>query len=177
MLDCNFTDTKCLHDRELSKILTRRWRVKSWCWHWSGPRGQPSETKTTKSPLPFTPPSSPLVMSLQLRVPRPSPTMRFLTHPMVIRKPFLPSLLFFFLSINQFFNCWFFRCLLVHCVLCADEVSVDHWNELNDEYAFVYANPEKGSEKVLVKCLVMNDKLLVHALTQGSSEPLSLEIE
>ena len=61
--------------------------------------------------------------------------------------------------------------------MCADEVSVDHWNELNDEYAFVYANPEKGSEKVLVKCLVMNDKLLVHALTQGSSEPISLEIE
>ncbi|KAG5011963.1 hypothetical protein JHK82_024138 [Glycine max] len=58
-----------------------------------------------------------------------------------------------------------------------DEVSVDHWNELNDEYAFVYANPEKGSEKVLVKCLVMNDKLLVHAFTQGSSEPLSLEID
>ncbi|CAJ1962501.1 unnamed protein product [Sphenostylis stenocarpa] len=57
-----------------------------------------------------------------------------------------------------------------------DEVSADHWNELNDEYAFVYANPEKGSEKVLVKCLVMNDNLLVHALSQGSSEPLSLEI-
>ncbi|KAL2329491.1 hypothetical protein Fmac_017072 [Flemingia macrophylla] len=58
-----------------------------------------------------------------------------------------------------------------------DEVPVDHWNELNDEYAFVYANPEKGSEKVLVKCLVMNDKLLIHALSQGSSEPLSLEID
>ncbi|TKY66841.1 proteasome inhibitor [Spatholobus suberectus] len=58
-----------------------------------------------------------------------------------------------------------------------DEVPVDHWNELNDEYAFVYANPEKGSEKLLVKCLVMNDRLLVHALSQGSSEPLSLEID
>ncbi|XP_020224674.1 probable proteasome inhibitor [Cajanus cajan] len=58
-----------------------------------------------------------------------------------------------------------------------DEVPVDRWNELNDEYAFVYANPEKSSEKVLVKCLPMNDKLLVHALSQGSSEPLSLEIE
>ncbi|WVY94697.1 hypothetical protein V8G54_033785 [Vigna mungo] len=58
-----------------------------------------------------------------------------------------------------------------------DEVSVDNWNELNEEYAFVYANPEKGSEKVLVKCLVMNDKLLVHVLSQGSSEPLSLEID
>lgn len=87
--------------------------------------------------------------------------------------PFILLLLFFL----QFFLVGFFRCLLMHCVLYADEVSVDHWNELNDEYAFVYANPEKGSEKVLVKCLVMNDKLLVHAFTQGSSEPLSLEIE
>ncbi|XP_027352081.1 probable proteasome inhibitor isoform X2 [Abrus precatorius] len=57
-----------------------------------------------------------------------------------------------------------------------DEVPVDHWNELNDEYAFVYANPEKGSKKVLVKCLVMNDKLLVHALSEESSEPFHLEI-
>ncbi|KAJ1384285.1 PI31 proteasome regulator, N-terminal, partial [Sesbania bispinosa] len=57
-----------------------------------------------------------------------------------------------------------------------DEVSVDHWNELNDEYAFVYANPEKGSKKVLVKCLVMNEKLLVHALSEGFSKPLRLEI-
>ncbi|ESW19716.1 hypothetical protein PHAVU_006G149300 [Phaseolus vulgaris] len=58
-----------------------------------------------------------------------------------------------------------------------DEVSVDNWNELNEEYAFVYANPEKGSEKVLVKSLVMNDKLLVNVLSQGSSEPISLEID
>lgn len=58
-----------------------------------------------------------------------------------------------------------------------DEVSVDHWNELNDEYAFVYANSEKeGLKKVLVKCLVMNGKLLVHALSQGFKEPLHLEI-
>lgn len=57
-----------------------------------------------------------------------------------------------------------------------DEVSVDHWNELIDEYAFVYVNPENGSKKVLVKCLVMNEKLLVHALSEGFSEPLHLEI-
>ncbi|XP_028783439.1 probable proteasome inhibitor isoform X2 [Neltuma alba] len=57
-----------------------------------------------------------------------------------------------------------------------DEVSVDHWNELDDEYAFVYMNPEKGSKKVLVKCLVMNDKLLVDALSEESSEPAHLEI-
>lgn len=70
-----------------------------------------------------------------------------------------------------------FLCLLMCCDLFVDEVSVDNWNELNEEYAFVYANPDKVSEKVLVKCLVMNDKLLVHVLSQGSSEPLSLEIE
>lgn len=63
------------------------------------------------------------------------------------------------------------------CVLCVDEVSVDHWNELNDEYAFVYANSEKGEKKVLVKCLVMNGKLLVDALSEGFKEPLHLEIK
>ncbi|KAF7845438.1 putative proteasome inhibitor isoform X2 [Senna tora] len=57
-----------------------------------------------------------------------------------------------------------------------DEVAVDHWNELDDEYAFVYANPENRSKKVLLKCLVMNDKLLVDALCGGSSEALHLEI-
>lgn len=58
-----------------------------------------------------------------------------------------------------------------------DEVGMDQWNELDDEYAFVYVNPEKGSKKVLVKCLVMNDKLLVDALADGSSEPVHLEIK
>ncbi|XP_021829579.1 probable proteasome inhibitor isoform X1 [Prunus avium] len=57
-----------------------------------------------------------------------------------------------------------------------DEVGMDQWNELDDEYAFVYVNPEKGSKNVLVKCLVMNDKLLVDALADGSSEPVHLEI-
>ncbi|KAJ7950242.1 Proteasome inhibitor-related [Quillaja saponaria] len=57
-----------------------------------------------------------------------------------------------------------------------DEVGNDRWNERDDEYAFVYINPEKGSKKVLVKCLVMGDKLLVHALSQGVSEPSHLEI-
>ncbi|MED6171426.1 hypothetical protein PIB30_117457 [Stylosanthes scabra] len=57
-----------------------------------------------------------------------------------------------------------------------EEVSVDHWNELNDEYAFVYANPEKGSNKVILKCLVMNQKLLLDALSQASSDPVHLEI-
>lgn len=70
-----------------------------------------------------------------------------------------------------------FLILIYVLLLYVDEVSVDHWNELNDEYAFVYANPDKGSKKVLVKCLVMNEKLLVHALSEGFSEPLHLEIK
>ncbi|KAJ4704564.1 Proteasome inhibitor-related [Melia azedarach] len=57
-----------------------------------------------------------------------------------------------------------------------DEVGIDHWNELDDSYTFVYINPEKGSKKVLVKCLVMKDKLLVSALADGASEPVHLEI-
>lgn len=54
---------------------------------------------------------------------------------------------------------------------------MDNWNEVEDNYAFVYSNPEKGSKKVLVKCLVMNDKLLVDVLKEGASEPLHLELE
>ncbi|CAI9779075.1 unnamed protein product [Fraxinus pennsylvanica] len=57
-----------------------------------------------------------------------------------------------------------------------DEVGLENWNEDEDNYAFVYSNPDKGSQKVLVKCLVMNDKLLVDALKEGDSEPLHLEI-
>ncbi|KAB1224218.1 putative proteasome inhibitor [Morella rubra] len=56
-----------------------------------------------------------------------------------------------------------------------DEVGTDQWNEQDDEYAFVYTSPEKG-KKVLVKCLAMNDKLLVDALAEGASEPVHLEI-
>ena len=40
------------------------------------------------------------------------------------------------------------------CV-CADKVGIEEWNEQEDKYAFVYINPEKDSEKVLVKCLVI----------------------
>ncbi|KAK2972266.1 hypothetical protein RJ640_014324 [Escallonia rubra] len=58
----------------------------------------------------------------------------------------------------------------------SDEVGVDQWNEFEDNYAFVYSNPGKGSKKVLVKCLAMNDKLLLDALADGSSEPVHLEI-
>ncbi|XP_011094928.1 probable proteasome inhibitor [Sesamum indicum] len=58
-----------------------------------------------------------------------------------------------------------------------DEVGLEDWNDLEDNYAFVYSNPEKGSKKVLVKCLVMNEKLLVDALKEGDSSPLHLEVD
>ncbi|CAN8279207.1 unnamed protein product [Cochlearia groenlandica] len=54
-----------------------------------------------------------------------------------------------------------------------DGVRIDGWNEFEGEYAFVY---KKGSKKVLVKCLVMDDKLLVDALAHGGTEPAHLEI-
>ncbi|GER52299.1 proteasome inhibitor-related [Striga asiatica] len=58
-----------------------------------------------------------------------------------------------------------------------DEVGIENWNDVEDNYAFVYSNPEKGSKKVLVKCLAMNDKLLVDVLKEGGSEPWHLEID
>ncbi|GMH26519.1 hypothetical protein Nepgr_028362 [Nepenthes gracilis] len=58
-----------------------------------------------------------------------------------------------------------------------EEVGIEHWNEFDDEYAFVYVNPEKGNKNVLVKCLVMSDKLLVDALGEGAPEPVHLEID
>ena len=58
-------------------------------------------------------------------------------------------------------------------------MGIDRWNELDDEYAFIYTNSENGSKKkLLVKCLVMNDKLLVDALADGmTSESVHLEIK
>jgi proteasome inhibitor subunit 1 (PI31) len=53
---------------------------------------------------------------------------------------------------------------------------MDNWQELDDEYAFVYTNPERSSKKVLVKCLAMHNKLLVDALAKGASELVHLEI-
>ncbi|CAA2990015.1 probable proteasome inhibitor [Olea europaea subsp. europaea] len=58
-----------------------------------------------------------------------------------------------------------------------DEVGLENWNEVDDNYAFVYSNPDQGAQKVLVKCLVMNNKLLVDALKEGDSEALHLEID
>ncbi|RYQ99764.1 hypothetical protein Ahy_B07g087764 [Arachis hypogaea] len=57
-----------------------------------------------------------------------------------------------------------------------EEVSVENWNQLDQEYVFVYVNPKKVLNKVLVKCLVMNEKLLIDALKEGSSHPAHLEI-
>ncbi|KAH9615634.1 hypothetical protein KSS87_000508 [Heliosperma pusillum] len=58
----------------------------------------------------------------------------------------------------------------------SDEVGIEGWNEVEDEYAFVYVNPEKSNMKILVKCLVMGDKLMVDALSDGASEPVHLDI-
>ncbi|XP_071720943.1 probable proteasome inhibitor [Rutidosis leptorrhynchoides] len=57
-----------------------------------------------------------------------------------------------------------------------DEAVIDGWNEVEDNYAFVYSSPEKDSKKVLVKCLVMNNQMFIDALSAGSSNPVHLEI-
>lgn len=55
------------------------------------------------------------------------------------------------------------------------EVGIEGWNEF-EEYAFVYA--KKGSKKILVKCLAIDDKLLVDAVAEGGKgEPAHLEID
>ncbi|XP_050214576.1 probable proteasome inhibitor [Mercurialis annua] len=57
-----------------------------------------------------------------------------------------------------------------------EEVGFENWNDSENEYAFVYVNPEKNGKKVLVKYLVINDKLFVDALADGVPEPVHLEI-
>lgn len=59
----------------------------------------------------------------------------------------------------------------------ADEVGIEQWNELDGDYGFVYSNSEKDSKKILVKCVVLNDNLLVDALREGDSEPVHIEIK
>lgn len=56
-------------------------------------------------------------------------------------------------------------------------MGVDGWDQFEDNYAFVYSSPDKGSKKILVKCLAMNDALLVDVLKNGDEEPLHLEIK
>ncbi|XP_010529791.1 PREDICTED: probable proteasome inhibitor [Tarenaya hassleriana] len=58
-----------------------------------------------------------------------------------------------------------------------DEVGIDGWNEFDGEYAFVYTYPDKGSVKVIVKCLAMGDKLLVDAIADGGNVPAHLAID
>ncbi|XP_059647122.1 probable proteasome inhibitor [Cornus florida] len=58
-----------------------------------------------------------------------------------------------------------------------DEAGIDRWNESEDEYGFVYLNPNKGSKKVLVKCLAMDDMLFVDAVSDDGSKPVHLEIK
>ncbi|EEF27932.1 probable proteasome inhibitor isoform X2 [Ricinus communis] len=57
-----------------------------------------------------------------------------------------------------------------------EEVGIETWNDSENEYAFVYANPDKGGKKVLLKCLVINDNLLLDALADGVPDPAHLEI-
>ncbi|CAI9297606.1 unnamed protein product [Lactuca saligna] len=59
----------------------------------------------------------------------------------------------------------------------SDEAEIEGWNEVEDNYAFVYSSPEVASKKVLVKCLTMNNQLLVDALAAGSSNPAHVEIK
>ncbi|GMH10184.1 hypothetical protein Nepgr_012025 [Nepenthes gracilis] len=58
-----------------------------------------------------------------------------------------------------------------------EEVGIEHWNEFDNKYAFVYVNPEKGNKKILVKCLVIGDKLLVDSVSEDAPEPVHLEID
>ncbi|XP_076900923.1 uncharacterized protein LOC143555221 [Bidens hawaiensis] len=62
--------------------------------------------------------------------------------------------------------------------MCLHEANTDGWNEVKDNYAFVYSIPNDASKKVLVKCLAMNqnNQLLIDALASGSSDPVHLEI-
>eukprot|EP00262_Sarcandra_glabra_P014464 TRINITY_DN423_c0_g1_i2.p1 TRINITY_DN423_c0_g1~~TRINITY_DN423_c0_g1_i2.p1 ORF type:complete len:306 (-),score=49.29 TRINITY_DN423_c0_g1_i2:220-1137(-) len=60
-----------------------------------------------------------------------------------------------------------------------EEVGIDGWNELDDCYGFVYTKTINGSKKsVLVKCLVIGDKLATDALrlNDEKSQPVHLEI-
>ncbi|RAL36981.1 hypothetical protein DM860_003903 [Cuscuta australis] len=58
-----------------------------------------------------------------------------------------------------------------------DEVGIDHWNDFEDKYAFIYSHPDRNSKKVLVKCLVVNDKLLVDALGEDDNEGHHIELD
>ncbi|XP_074334874.1 uncharacterized protein LOC141672225 isoform X2 [Apium graveolens] len=56
------------------------------------------------------------------------------------------------------------------------EVDIDGWDQFGDKYDFVYLSPGKGSTKIFVKCLAMNDTLLVDVFKNGDQELVHLEI-
>ncbi|KAI3842594.1 hypothetical protein MKX03_027258 [Papaver bracteatum] len=62
----------------------------------------------------------------------------------------------------------------------SDEVGIEGWNQSEDSYAFVYSNiDEAGAEyRVLVKCLVMGDFLVINFMSSKypDKEPLNLQI-
>ncbi|KAJ4972278.1 hypothetical protein NE237_005377 [Protea cynaroides] len=61
-----------------------------------------------------------------------------------------------------------------------DEVGIEGWNSTDDDYGFLYRREENGVKKsLLVKCLVMGDKLIVDALVVGGGEekPVNLQID
>lgn len=41
----------------------------------------------------------------------------------------------------------------------------------------MYVNPDKEGKRVILKCLALNGKLAVSAISDGISEPVNLEIE
>ncbi|XP_043718406.1 probable proteasome inhibitor isoform X3 [Telopea speciosissima] len=61
-----------------------------------------------------------------------------------------------------------------------DEVGIEGWNATDEEYGFLYRKEDNGVKKsLLVKCLVMGDKLIVDALVVGDGEekPVNLQID
>ncbi|XP_061993491.1 probable proteasome inhibitor [Rosa rugosa] len=54
-----------------------------------------------------------------------------------------------------------------------EEVGIEKWNELENEYAFVHLN----SKKVLVKCLVIDGTLSVDTLAEGASQNVHYEFK
>lgn len=56
-----------------------------------------------------------------------------------------------------------------------DKALPDGWNESHDSYSFQYKHTQ-SSLNFLVKCLVMNDKLLIHGASKEDNKVFSLEI-
>nr|GMC97595.1 probable proteasome inhibitor [Ipomoea batatas] len=58
----------------------------------------------------------------------------------------------------------------------ADEVGIDQWNYYEDNYGFIYSTLEGPSKMFLIKCLVMNGKLLIDAVSEDYSAIRHLEL-